>query len=368
MAAYQAGQPVDGLLLLAGAVGGVHHGGVQHPAGAVDDRHLAAVGIAGVQAHGDVALYRGLHQQGLQVQAEVGDGPLAGGVSQVGPGLPLQGGVDQPVIGVLTGGLDKLHSPGPGSHHRPAQSHQTQLPVQQHGDGEDALLFAPVDGQDLVPGQLGDGLVKVVIQPVNGVLLRGGQTPQMSLPAQQLPQGLADGGIVRQQLRYDVVGPLEGVGQSLHPLLWVHIVPGGLLRSRAVPALVQQQKGQGLQALLPGHRGPGAALLLIGAVQVLHLRQGGGAVDGGGQLVGELPLAVDGVFHLLAALVQVPQIAQPVLQGPQGGVVHAAVQLLAVAGDEGDGIALVQQVDDVLHMGQGLVQLPGQNFGNGLHA
>ena len=58
-----------------GAVGGIHHGGVQHPAGAVDDRHLAAVGIARGQAHGDVALYRGLHQQGLQVQAEVGDGP-----------------------------------------------------------------------------------------------------------------------------------------------------------------------------------------------------------------------------------------------------------------------------------------------------
>ena len=164
------------------------------------------------------------------------------------------------------------------------------------------------------------------------------------------------------------LAPWRASASSLHTLFRIQESGGGGLRIRAVPALSQQQLGQRLQALFPGHGGPGPALLLIGAVQVLHLRQGGGVVNGGGQLLGELPLAVDGVFDLLPALGQVPQIVQPVLQGPQGRVVHAAVELLAVAGDEGDGVALIQQVDDILHMGQGLFQLPGQNFRDGLHA
>jgi len=138
-------QPGDGLLLLPLAIGGVHHRGIQHLAGGVDDRHLAAVGIAGVQPHGDVALHRRLHQQGLQVQGKGLDGPLAGPLRQVAAGLPLQRGIDEPVIGVLAGALDKLHGRRAGLDHRPAQGGESCLPLQQHGNGEEALLLTPVD-------------------------------------------------------------------------------------------------------------------------------------------------------------------------------------------------------------------------------
>ena len=46
----------------------------------------------------------------------------------------------------------------------------------------------------------------------------------------------------------------------------------------------------------------------------------------------------------------------------------AAVKLLAVAGDEGNGVALIQQVDDVLHMDRRGSQLLSQKFRNGLHS
>ena len=215
--------------------------------------------------------------------------------------------------------------------------------------------------------QLGEGLLKVVVQPVDGVLLPGGQTPQPPLTAQQLPQGLADGGVIRQKLRHDVVGPLQGVGGRLHPLLWVDEALRRLHGVGAVPPLVQQQLRQRRQPFFTGHGGTGAALLLIGAVQVLHLRQRPGAVDGRRQLRRQLPLSLDGGLYLLPPLVQIPQIGEPVLQLSQGGVVHAAVKLLPVAGDEGNGVSPIQQVDDVLHMDRGDLQLLRQNFCNGLH-
>ena len=108
--------------------------------------------------------------------------------------------------------------------------------------------------------------------------------------------------------------------------------------------------------------------MLIGAVQVLHLRQRPGAVDGRRQLRRQLLLSLDGGLYLLPPLLQIPKIVQPVLQLPQGGVVHAAVQLLPVAGDEGNGVALIQQVDDVLHMDRRGSQLLRQKFRNGLHS
>ena len=133
MLADKAAQLVDGLLLLPGPVGGVHHRRIQHPACGVDHRHLAAVGVAGVQAHGDVALYRGLQQQGLQIQGKVGDGPLAGVVGQLLADLPLQGGEQQPVIAVLRRGGHEVGAFSRALHAPAAQQGHGLLPG--HGDG-----------------------------------------------------------------------------------------------------------------------------------------------------------------------------------------------------------------------------------------
>ena len=287
------------------------------------------------------------------------NGPLAGLVGEMCPHLPLQGGVEEPVIGVLRGGPDKGHGPRPRPHHRPAEQHQGRLPVGDHGRPQKALPLPPVDRQDLVALEPGDGLGEVVVEPVDRVLLPGGPGGQLSPLQHQLPEDLADGGVVGDVLGDDVVGPLEGVGGGLHPLLGVDVGLGGLLRIRAVALLGEQQGRQRLQPLLPRRRGAGAALLLVGAVQVLHLRQGGGGVDGGGQRLRQLPLAVDSSLDLLPPLLQIAQVLQPLLQGAQGGVIHGAVELLAVAGDEGDGVALVQQGDDVGYVLLALIEFPG---------
>ena len=198
----------DGLPLLALAVGGVDHRGVQHLAGAVDDRHLAPVGIAGVQPHGHVALYRRLEQQRLQVQRELSDSALVGAVRQGGPRLALQRRIDQPVIGVLTGGLDEFHGRRAGLYHRPPQCRQRGLPVQQYRDGEQPLFFAPVDGENLMTLQSAEGLLKIVVQAVNAVLLRDRAADDLTLTENQCPELFADSGIVADPFGDDVTGSM----------------------------------------------------------------------------------------------------------------------------------------------------------------
>ena len=65
VAADEGGELGDALLFLPLAVGGIDHRGIQDLARGVHHRHLAAHAIARVQAHGHLALHRGLHEQGL---------------------------------------------------------------------------------------------------------------------------------------------------------------------------------------------------------------------------------------------------------------------------------------------------------------
>ena len=369
VAADELCQRVDGLLLLPLAERGVDHRRVQHLAGGVHHRHLAAVAVAGVKPHGDKALHRRLHQQGLEVEAEHFDGPLVGLLSEQAAHLPFHRGEDQPVVGVLGGGADEGHGGGAGVQHRPADGDQGRLALHLHAHLEHALPLSAVDGQHLVALYPVQGGAEGVVEPVDGVLrlLGRGGGDQISLFPHQLPQALADVRVVGDALGDDVAGSLEGVLRRLHPLLRVDKGPGGLLRRRAVRGLGEEQLGQRLQPLFAGHGGAGAALLLIGAVEILHLRQGGGGVDGGGELLRQLALALDGGLDLLPPLVQIAQVLQPVGQGAQGGIVHGPVELLAVAGDEGDGVALVNEAHHVLHVGLAPAQLPGQYLNDCVH-
>ena len=97
----------------------------------------------------------------------------------------------------------------------------------------------------------------------------------------------------------------------------------------------------------------------VGAVEVLHLRQGFGGVDGGGQILRQLALLGDRALHRLPPLLKTPEVLEPLLQGAEGGVVHGAMELLAVPGDEGDGVALVQEARHVLHVLRSLAELLG---------
>ena len=367
VAADKARQDGDALRLFPLPVGGIDHGGVQHLSGGVHHRHLTPHAVARIQAHGHPALYRRLHQQGPEIQGKVVDGPLAGLIREGIADLPLQGGVQEPVIGVLRHGLHELHGPGSGPHHRPAEQGQGLIPVSDHDGLQSPLPLPPVDGQDLVALEAGDGLGEVVVEPVDRVLLRGRLAHQLTPLEHQLPEALADGRVVADGLGDDVAGPLECVGQGLHALLRIHVGRSRFRGIRAVRPLGEEELRQGLQAPLPGHGGTGAALGLVGAVQVLHLRQGHGRGNSVRQSLRQLALVLNGRADLLPPLLQIAQVLEALLQGAQGGVVHGAVELLAVARDKGDGVALVQEVHHAPHVPGALVQLPGKYFNNRFH-
>ena len=166
-------------------------------------------------------------------------------------------------------------------------------------------------------------------------------------------QRLAQLGAVADLLGDDVAGARQGVGSGFHALLRVYIIFRGSLGVGAVPALLEEQVRQGLQALFLCHGRAGAALLLVGAVKILQLCQSPGAVDGGGQLLGQLALLLDGGEDGFTPLLQGPEVLQAGFQVAQHGVVHGAVHLLAVARNKRNGVPLVQKgynIPDIINL------------------
>ena len=86
----------------------VYDGGIQHLARLVHYRHLAAGAVARVQPHGHHALYRGLHEQRLQVHRKGGYGLLAGFIGEHGAELAGNGRIYKPAPRVLCRGFHLL--------------------------------------------------------------------------------------------------------------------------------------------------------------------------------------------------------------------------------------------------------------------
>ena len=144
----------DGFLLLALAEGGIDHRGIQHLAGAVDHRHLAAVGVAGVEAHGHMTLHRRLHQQRLQVQRKVGNGPLVSGIGKPGANLVDKRRLEQAMPRILRRGTHKGHGGRGKAQHLTVDGRQRRAVLNLHTDGQVILLLTAIDGQNLMILQL----------------------------------------------------------------------------------------------------------------------------------------------------------------------------------------------------------------------
>ena len=360
----------DGVLLLLFAEGGIDDRGVEHLARLVDDRDLAAVAVAGVEAHRDRALDRRLHEQRAEVERKVVDGLLVGRVSQGGAQLALHAGLQQPVIAVVADSLHEVHRGAPGLYHAAADALQRLVAVDRQADLQRALALAAVEGQDLMALQAGDGLREIKILPVDGgllVLLLCRGRLRRAAAVHERTQALAHLRVVGDALGEDVGRAGQRIFQRPDALVRVDIRRGQRLGRVHAQRLGKDSVRQRLEALFPGDRRARAALGLVGAVEVLDLRERRGLVDGLCQLVRQLFLRGDGGLDLLAPLGEIAQILQPRLKRAERRVVHGAVLLLAVAGDEGNGVALVKKGDDICDIFLSAVEFLRQKFGNGLH-
>ena len=365
--AHKSGQDGNGFLLFPVVIGGVDHGGIQYLAGGIHHSHLTAHTVSGIQAHGDEALYGRLHQQGLQIQRKIVDGTGVGPLGKGTADLTLDGGEDQTIVSIVSGSTDK----GGDLHHRlqcgPADNGVAVVSCKAYIGLQNFFLFTAVHGQDLVIQQPGNGLGEIIVKFVNTVFfgIVRGLAGESTLAHDQIPEGFADIGIVRKILGDDVVGALEGFFNGKDTLFGVHIAFRQLGRILAV--LGEDGFRQRGQALFSCHGAAGAALLLIGPVEIFYFCHGGGSIDGGSKFLRQLALVFNGALDFFSAFLEIAQISQTGFQITQDGIVHGAVHFLTVTGNEGNGVAFVQKGDDVFNIFLFLAQLLGQNFGNGQH-
>ncbi len=255
-------------------------------------------------------------------------------------------------------------------------------------DRQVVFLLAAVDGEHPVARQLTDLLLELKVHFVNAaaVLLRAVhrcRTGRARAPcsaslrirlllgrllcrrflflrcAQKpiFPGGIANPGakirIVGNPLCNDIQSSLQCLLRCLCRLCVVFIllpgrqsdIAGCLLQKVSVNGLRHDGIRQRLQSLFLCNAGSGFFLLLVRPVEVLDRDQRHGLLHLRCQLRCQCPLLFDGRQHLCFALLQVPQSAQALSQKAQLLIVQRSGCLLAVAGNEGNRIPLINQAD-----------------------
>ncbi len=143
----------------------------------------------------------------------------------------------------------------------------------------------------------------------------------------------------------------------------VEIFSGLLFRTQR--RVIHQGIGQGLQACFTRHLRLGAALGLIGQIQILQALLGLGSGNVSGQLRRELALRFNALLNRAAAIFQFTQIRQALVQEAQLRVVQVASSLLAVAGNKRHGGAFVNELDGGSHLGRTGVEFGGDALFDG---
>ncbi|EAU65366.1 hypothetical protein STIAU_2193 [Stigmatella aurantiaca DW4/3-1] len=307
-----------------------------------------------------------------QVLAEHADGLPVRALLQLRAQLGLQGGLQQPLPGILRRRAQFLGEERLGLRHHAGGEHPLHL-IPREGElhPEHLLGLAPEQRQDAVGRGLGERLLVGVVGLELGRLTllgrddAGAQAPPAGA---QLTGGAAQGRVLGHALGADVPRARERGGHVRHPFLRIYKGPHLRLGIFAAPPLLlPEEVRQGLQPALPGDRGTGAALGLVRQVQVLQLGARPGLLQGLGQLRRQLPLALDGAQDGLPARIELGAFGGAIQDGLDLHLVEASRGLLAVAGDEGHGGPLFLKREGLVHLLGPEAQFPGQLDGVGVH-
>ena len=220
-------------------------------------------------------------------------------------------------------------------------------------DLERPFLVAPVDRQHAVRRDVRDrlGVVEVVavFQPLPFGDLGLAGDDLAGLPDDAADR-VADRGHLADRLGEDVADAFEHLLDGLDPLLGVEeLRRRGVQVGQGLVAVPDPQR-QRLQPLVARLRRLGLLLGLERQVEVFEPLGVVGCADRRGQLVGELALRLDRLEDRLLALGQLAEPADPELDLADRHLVQVAGPLFAVTGDERHRVALVEQLDDALHL------------------
>ena len=210
-------------------------------------------------------------------------------------------------------------------------------------EGEDTLVHAAQHGERAMRRHVLDALAELeIVRELRAFLVlalaHGGC--QVALGPQPFAQAADQRGRLGDALDEDVAGAFQrgfGVGDAFAGI--DELRGFGFRVERRV---LEQRLAQRLEPRLARDLRLGPPLRLERGVKILQLDLGRRTVDGAGELGRELAEAVDRLQDQRAAILQLPQVAEPLLELAQLRVIEAARLLLAVAGDEGDRRALTQ--------------------------
>ena len=328
---------------------GINHLGIQHLSGGIHHRQLTAGAKSRVPAQYHFPRDGRLQQQLFQVLSKHGDSAVLGSLREIIADLPLYGGSDQPLVGILTHGSENRCG------HRIILPDQLFLQITQDTlcgsaqlHGQHLLRLSPVQRQHPVPRDLFHGLFKMIIHLIYGLsLLVLGLAADDPLIHGSLADIAAVIRLIGYLLRQNVHGPLYRFLNAGHLLGDIFF---RLLFQRCADLLGQDYPGQGLQSPLSGDAGPGLSLGAVRSVQILHRHQGQGFLNLRSQLFRQFSLFLYAAKHLLLFLLQTAKILQTLVKVPQLLVIQRAGDLLPVTGYKGNGIALVNQLDGGLHL------------------
>ena len=349
---------------------GIDGGRLKQLAGPVHNGDLDARADAGIEPHGGAGTGGRGQQQILQIAGENVDRllfrPFAQFAHQVErqrhgeldppcpaddlhqPLVARQGRADR--IGGGDGALDRLDRRGIVLIDDDVDREHFLVPAAQHRERPVAWHRRPAFGMIEIIGEFGAGFLLPLDDA--GAQLRGA--------AHVGAQAAKQVGIFGDTFGNDVAGAFES---RLH----VGDIGGeeslGAL-SGGDTAVEQNGFGKWRKAAFAGDFRLGAALGLVGQIDVFKLGLGGNGGDLGGKFVGKLVLAADRIEDRGAAGFQLAQIDQPFRQGAQLRVVEATGHFLAITGDEGHGRALVQKLHGGGHLGRRGIDLACDENGN----
>ena len=159
-------------------------------------------------------------------------------------------------------------------------------------------------------------------------------------------------GLLAELFGQDVAGAQQGVGGRGHLAVGVDEVGRPGVQIGAGRRGFEDFAGQRLQAARTGQRGQRLLLRLVRQIQVFQPLGRGGRENLLGQLFGQFALRLDRAEDGLLAVGQQTHLGQPSLNLADLLLIQPPRLVLAVAGDEGNGVPLVEQ----LHRGLDLAQ------------
>ena len=330
----------------------VDGGGFQQLAGGVDHRHFAAGAQARVQRQGRARASRCSEQQIMQIAGEYRDRLVFGLVAQLAEQVGFQTGVKLDLPGPahhfaepLVGGAAAVGDAEALADHAFARVHAARRFIADlQADAEDAFVAAAENRQRAVRrGVLQHFVMLEVVAELGAFafLARHYTGAEGRVVLEEVTQLGQQVGVFGEALHEDVLGAFEHRFHIGKTLLGVDESLGFLLRREL--RVAEQRIGQLAKAGFEGDLALGAALLLVGQVEVFEAGLGVGEVDLALELGGQLALFLDAGEDRDAAVVQLAQVTQALFQVAQLGIVEAAGDFLAVAGDEGNGGAFVEQ-------------------------